>query len=83
MTATAEAYLKELNRAYLNGDATEHTHRPALKTFVEGLGKGITATNEPKRLTGCGAPDMKITRKVGRSAEAFGYIEYKEACGEQ
>jgi uncharacterized protein YktA (UPF0223 family) len=77
MTTIAEAYLKEINRAYLNGDATEHTHRPALKTLVESLKDGITATNEPRQ-TACGAPDMKVSRRVGRSEQAFGYIECKD-----
>jgi len=30
-------YLSEINKAYLRGDATEHTHRPALKSLIEGL----------------------------------------------
>jgi len=34
-----ETYLKEINEAYLRDDATEHTHRPALKKFVETLGE--------------------------------------------
>ena len=42
-------YLSEINKAYLRGDATEHTHRPALKTLIEGFARNITATNEPKR----------------------------------
>ena len=28
-------YLSEINKAYLRGDATEHTHRPALKALIE------------------------------------------------
>jgi len=78
MTAVFEQYLKEINSAFLNGDATEHTHRPALKTFIEGLGKNITATNEPKRRTDCGMPDMKVSRVIRRSQQAFGYIECKD-----
>jgi len=54
------AYLSEINEEYLRGDSTEHTHRPALKALIEGLVKKITATNEPKRWTNCGAPDMQI-----------------------
>ena len=44
-------YIAEINEAYARGDATEHTHRPALKSLIESLdGKGkVTATNEPKR----------------------------------
>ena len=73
-----EDYLKAVNAAYLNGDATEHTHRPALKGLVEAMGRKILCTNEPKRLVQCGAPDMKIARQVGRTAQAFGYIECKD-----
>jgi len=34
-----ENYLKEINKAHQRGDATEHTHRPVLKTLVEVSGK--------------------------------------------
>jgi len=30
-------YLTEINKAYMRGVATEHTHRPALKTLIEAL----------------------------------------------
>lgn len=40
-----ENYIAEINKAYERGDATEHTHRPALKTLIEALGKKITAIN--------------------------------------
>jgi hypothetical protein len=56
-----DKYLAEINKAYLRGDATEHTHRPALKELIEGLKDKITATNEPKRRTDCGAPDMLVS----------------------
>ncbi|MDH4202652.1 MAG: N-6 DNA methylase [Phycisphaerae bacterium] len=71
-------YLKAINDAYLNGDATEHTHRPALKAFIEGLGNKVTATNEPKRRTDCGMPDMKVSRVIRTTQQAFGYIECKD-----
>ncbi len=41
---------KQLSQAAAKGDATEHTHRPALKTLLESLAPGIIATNEPKRI---------------------------------
>ncbi|MDN5752625.1 MAG: hypothetical protein L0H15_04990 [Nitrosospira sp.] len=44
-------------------NATEHTHRPALKTLLEAFHPGAIATNEPKRIK-CGAPDYIITRKA-------------------
>jgi predicted helicase len=66
-------YLKNLSKALSTGDATEHTHRPALKDLIEGLTTGITATNEPKHIK-CGAPDF-IVRK---GATTIGYIEAKD-----
>ncbi len=38
-------YLEQINGAVGKGGATEHTHRPALKTLIEALGEKITATN--------------------------------------
>ncbi len=70
-------YLAEINRAYLRGDATEHTHRPALKKLIEGLQQGITATNEPKRVS-CGAPDFVVSRKIKGTDQSFGYLECKD-----
>ena len=67
-------YLKKIEKALSLGNATEHTHRPALKSLLEDIGgKGITATNEPKRVQ-CGAPDFIITR----GEIPFGYIEAKD-----
>ncbi len=68
-----KGYLKALSAALAKGDATEHTHRPALKTFIESLGKGIIATNEPRRIA-CGAPDYIITK----GPVPLGYIEAKD-----
>lgn len=73
-----ENYLKEINKAYQRGDATEHTHRPALKTLIEASGKGVTATNEPKRIQ-CGAPDYIVSRRSkGGLEQTIGYIEAKD-----
>lgn len=73
-----ENYLKEINQAYQRGDATEHTHRPALKTMIEAAGKAITATNEPKRIQ-CGAPDYIVSRRnKGGLEQTIGYIEAKD-----
>jgi hypothetical protein len=59
---TISEYVAELRKNLVHGDATEHTHRPVLKSLLESLAKGIIATNEPKRIA-CGAPDFIITRK--------------------
>ncbi len=66
-------YLKTLEKDLSAGNATEHTHRPALKSLVESLRAGITATNEPKRIK-CGAPDYIVTR----GETPLGYIEAKD-----
>ena len=47
---TLTQYLKTIERALAEGNATEHTHRSALKALIESLSDGITATNEPKRV---------------------------------
>jgi hypothetical protein len=72
MTAFAE-YLAAIRKRLAQGDATEQTHRAALEHLLEAVGKGITATNEPKRIA-CGAPDFNITRhKV-----PLGHVETKD-----
>ncbi len=55
-------YLNEIQKNLALSDATEHTHRPALKTLLQSVGKGIVATNEPKHIPLIGAPDFKISR---------------------
>ena len=67
------AYLHQLSAALKAGNATEHTHRPALKALVEALDATVTATNEPKRIA-CGAPDYI----VARGELPLGYIEAKD-----
>jgi predicted helicase len=67
------AYLDEIKKNVAHGDATEHTHRPALKKLLESVSKGITATNEPTRIL-CGAPDFNITKgKI-----PLGHVETKD-----
>ena len=66
-------YLNEIGAALKRGDATEHTHRPALKALLESLATGLLATNEPKRIQ-CGAPDYIISRGV----VPIGYVEAKD-----
>ncbi len=68
-------YLRKLERALKRGDATEHTHRPALKELLEALDDKIVATNEPKR-SACGAPDYVISRR--RDQLSLGHIEAKD-----
>ena len=66
-------YVDAIKGNLAHGDATEHTHRPALKTLLEAVDKGIIATNEPTRIL-CGAPDFNITRKK----VPLGHVETKD-----
>ncbi len=66
-------YIKTIEKDFAAGISTEHTHRPALKSLIESLAKGITATNEPKRIK-CGAPDFIVTR----GETPLGYMEAKD-----
>ncbi len=55
------------------GNATEHTHRPALKALIESLSNKITAINEPQRIK-CGSPDLIVVR----GEVPLGYVEAKD-----
>ena len=66
-------YLQSIERAAVTGQATEHTHRPALKKLIECSLPGVIATNEPKRAA-CGAPDFS----VARGGLTIGYVEAKD-----
>ena len=78
-----KAYLKQVEAALAAGNATEHTHRPALKALVEALAPGVTAINEPQRIA-CGAPDFVVQRTDLTGFENLsglfnlGYIEAKD-----
>src|SRR5437660_705264 len=67
------AYLRKVEHALRAGNATEHTHRPALKELMEALRHQITATNEPSRIE-CGSPDYIVTHK----GVPLGYVEAKD-----
>lgn len=66
-------YLAQIEHACKAGNATEHTHRPALKTLIEAFQPNVIATNEPRRIK-CGAPDYIITRKY----IPLGFVEAKD-----
>ncbi len=72
-TGAIKDYLRAVEQALKAGNATEHTHRPALKTLVEALRKGVAATNEPQRIE-CGSPDFIVTQR----GIPLGYIEAKD-----
>ena len=65
-------YLKSVKTTFENGQATEHSHRGFLQTYLQNLSDCIV-TNEPKRQA-CGAPDYIIERK----GIPVGYIEAKD-----
>ena len=70
---TFESYIKEIQGNLARGNATEHTHRPALKTVLESLQPGLVATNEPRRIK-AGAPDYILTQ----GNIPLGYVEAKD-----
>jgi len=74
MSETAlRAYLNGIEKYYKAGIATEHTYRGTLQELLEGMGTGIAATNEPKRVK-CGAPDYVIEH----DNLTIGYVEAKD-----
>ena len=68
-------YRKTLRASLELGNATEHTHRPALQALLEADGK-VTAVNEPKHIE-CGAPDFVVTL-AGDNPLIIGYVEAKD-----
>ena len=69
-------YLDELRANLAQGNATEHTHRPALKTLLEAVGDDVVATNEPSHIA-VGAPDFVVSR-TGGARLTIGYVEAKD-----
>ncbi len=69
---TTQQYLENINQRFMLGNATEHTFRGDLQTYIEYLCPEIQATNEPKRQA-CGAPDYILTKKD----IPIGFIEAK------
>jgi hypothetical protein len=72
-----DTYRRQIEKELQAGNATEHTHRPALKTLIESLASGVTATNEPKRVE-CGAPDFAVTEKRAHGPVTIGHLEAKD-----
>lgn len=54
-----DTYLSTLSKALARGNATEHTHRPALQILVQSFNPKITATNDPTREAG-GTPPQAV-----------------------
>jgi hypothetical protein len=72
-----DGYRRQIERELQAAMATEHTHRPALKTLLESLALKITATNEPKRVE-CGATDFVISRISAHGPVTIGHLEAKD-----
>ena len=68
-----KTYLAEVRREFGTVEATEHTHRSALKGLVESFAPNVVAINEPKHVD-CGAPDYVVKR----GDLSVGYIEAKD-----
>jgi hypothetical protein len=78
MTANPiDVYRRQIDNELQAGNATEHTHRPALKNLIESLASGVTATNEPKRVE-CGAPDFAVTEERAHGPVTIGHLEAKD-----
>ncbi|HAL37834.1 MAG TPA: hypothetical protein DCP03_06825 [Polaromonas sp.] len=69
-----QAYLQSLQKELSRGDATEHTHRSALKALIESAATDLLATNEPKAIQRENKPDY-IVRK---GASVMGFVEAKD-----
>ena len=67
------AYLKSVAQTRRQGNATEHSYRPALKILLEAHLPGWEAVNEPVRQE-CGAPDFVVQK----NGVALGYVEAKD-----
>ncbi len=65
-------YLQSIEKTLADGHATEGSHYPALKSLLESLSPGLSATSLPDRIA-CGAPDFRLTR----GPLTIGYVEAK------
>ena len=72
-----KTYLARLGSDLKAGNATEHTHRPALQALIESAATDIRATNEPRRIA-CGAPDYIVSHLTASGNIPLGYIEAKD-----
>lgn len=66
-------FMEQLAFIFSTGQATEHSYRSAFEKLFSGLGSGIHALNEPKRVE-CGAPDFIISR----NGLTIGHVEAKD-----
>jgi hypothetical protein len=71
---TVSTYLAQLQKAWAQGDATEHTHRAALQALIEAARPQIQATNEPKAIARENKPDYVIRQ----NGVMVGFVEAKD-----
>jgi hypothetical protein len=72
-TSPLKDYLQKIQSTYATGDATEHSHRPALAALLEALDDDIQAINEPQCIE-CGAPDLAVLK----DKLLVGHVEAKD-----
>ena len=73
-TNALRAYIREVRRTRVTGQATEHSYRPSFKTLIETLGgQGVSALNEPAQVE-CGAPDFIVEQR----GVPVGHVECKD-----
>ncbi len=72
MSTAIQTYLQDVAAHLKAGNATEHTHRPALQNLLNALLPNYHITNEPRRIA-CGAPDFVIAK----GEIPIGHIEAK------
>src|SRR5579884_1780819 len=75
--AAFQAYVADIERHLALGNATEHTHRPALVNLLKQLAPAYDVTNEPKR-SDFGAPDLVVGVGTGYGPLTIGYVEAKD-----
>ncbi len=73
MSSPIQTYLQSLATHLQAGNATEHTHRPALQILLNTLLPNYRITNEPRRIA-CGSPDFEIAK----GEEPIGHLEAKD-----
>lgn len=71
------AYVQAINKVLGHGDSTEHSFRPALKSWVESFSADVSATNEPKQAEH-NAPDFDVKVQRRHGALSIGKIEAKD-----
>jgi predicted helicase len=73
MSSHIQIYLQSIATQLQTGNATEHTHRPALQNLLTALLPHYRITNEPRRIA-CGSPDFEIAK----DDVPIGHLEAKD-----